>query len=220
MQRYFKALALSGGQTFVRAHAPLVVGEGKKAEEEKGTVMNRTIQNMAVVWHKWLRKSIQSSTTSRALCTLKSDPSQQIIKSPPLLSLDLPDVWTSNSMNFDPPLIVECSNEWRAKVIDGKLMAEKIRAAIAREVIRMEESIGKVSGLAVILVGQRKDSQTYVRNKRKACEEAGINFVMAKMPDNCREDEVCEALLSFNGNPTVHGIIVQLPLPDVISPTL
>lgn len=99
-------------------------------------------------------------------------------------------------------------------------MAEKIRAGIAGEVIRMKESIGKVPGLAVILVGHRRDSQTYVRNKRKACVEAGIKFAMAKLPDSCTKDEVCEALSSFNGNPSVHGILVQLPLPDVISLTL
>ena len=98
-------------------------------------------------------------------------------------------------------------------------MAEKIRAGIAAEVMRMKESIGKVPGLAVILVGQRRDSKTYVRNKRIACEEAGINFVMAEFPDTCSEDEVCEALSSFNENPSVHGILVQLPLPHVISLT-
>ncbi|PSS34804.1 Methenyltetrahydrofolate cyclohydrolase [Actinidia chinensis var. chinensis] len=168
---------------------------------------------MAFVWHKWLRKSIRFPSTSRALFTLKSDPSQEIIKSPPLLSLDLPDVWTSNSKYFDPPSIRECTNECSARVIDGKLVAEKIRAGIAAEVMRMKESIGKVPGLAVILVGQRRDSKTYVRNKRIACEEAGINFVMAKFPDTCSEDEVCEALSSFNENPSVHGILVQLPLP-------
>ncbi|KAG5530285.1 hypothetical protein RHGRI_025297 [Rhododendron griersonianum] len=169
---------------------------------------------MATVWHQWLRKSIQSSSTLRAVHTLKVDPSQPMLKSPPLISLDLPDVWTSNVMDFDPPSIGECSNERRARVIDGKLMAEKIRAGIAGEVIRMKESIGKVPGLAVILVGHRRDSQTYVRNKRKACEEAGIKFAMAILPDSCTKDEVCEALSSFNGNPSVHGILVQLPLPD------
>lgn len=177
------------------------------------TVVNRTAQSMAVVWHKWLRKSILSPFSSRAFSTLKSNPSQQIIKSPRLLSHDLPDVWTSNSMHCDPPSIGECYNERRARVIDGKSMAAKIIAGIGGEVIRMQESIGKVPGLAVILVGERKDSETYVRNKRKACEEAGINFVMTKLLNNCTEDEVCEALLRYNENPSVHGILVQLPLP-------
>ncbi|KAI8537109.1 hypothetical protein RHMOL_Rhmol09G0000400 [Rhododendron molle] len=170
---------------------------------------------MATVWHQWIRKSIQSSSTLRAVHTLKVDPSQPMLKSPPLISLDLPDVWTSNVMDFDPPSIGECSNERRARVIDGKLMAEKIRAGIAGEVIRMKESIGKVPGLAVILVGHRRDSQTYVRNKRKACEEAGIKFAMAILPDSCTKDEVCEALSSFNGNPSVHDVkkvVVVVPI--------
>ncbi|CAL5404442.1 unnamed protein product [Camellia sinensis] len=187
--------------------------EERKKKRKKVTVVNRTAQSMAVVWHKWLRKSILSPFSSRAFSTLKSNPSQQIIKSPPLLSHDLPDVWTSNSMHCDPPSIGECYNERRARVIDGKSMAAKIIAGIGGEVIRMQESIGKVPGLAVILVGERKDSETYVRNKRKACEEAGINFVMTKLLNNCTEDEVCEALLRYNENPSVHGILVQLPLP-------
>lgn len=73
-------------------------------------VENRTEQDqsMATVWHQWLRKSIQSSSTLRAVHTLKVDPSQPMLKSPPLISLDLPDVWTSNVMDFDPPSIGEC----------------------------------------------------------------------------------------------------------------
>lgn len=81
----------------------------------------------------------------------------------------------------------------------------------------MKKSIGKVPGLAVIMVGERRDSQTYVRTKRYACEEAGIKFVMTELPDNCMEVEVFVALSSLNKNPSVHGILVQLPLPKVIS---
>lgn len=77
----------------------------------------------------------------------------------------------------------------------------------------MKESIGKVPGLAVILVGQRRDSQTYVRNKIKACEEAGIKSLMTELPEDCTEDEILSALSSFNENPSIHGILVQLPLP-------
>ncbi|KAA8517582.1 hypothetical protein F0562_017788 [Nyssa sinensis] len=106
------------------------------------------------------------------------------------------------------------ANEKTARVIDGKSIAEEIRSAIAGEVRRMKECIGKIPGLAVILVGQRRDSQTYVRNKTRACEEAGIKSVMAELPDNCTEDEICNALSSFNKDPSVHGIIVQLPLPQ------
>lgn len=84
----------------------------------------------------------------------------------------------------------------------------------------MKDAIGKVPGLAVILVGQRKDSQSYVRNKIKACQEVGIASLMAELPEDCEEDEVLSAVSSFNGNPSVHGILVQLPLPQVISKTM
>ncbi|MFQ6619753.1 hypothetical protein Gotur_000639 [Gossypium turneri] len=79
----------------------------------------------------------------------------------------------------------------------------------------MKESIGKVPGLAVILVGQRRDSLTYVRNKIKACEEAGIKSVVAEFPDSCAEEDIMTSLSKFNEDPSVHGILVQLPLPEL-----
>lgn len=112
------------------------------------------------------------------------------------------------------------ADEPAATVIDGKSIAEEIRSEIADEVCRMKDAIGKVPGLAVILVGQRKDSQSYVRNKIKACQEVGIASLMAELPEDCEEDEVLSAVSSFNGNPSVHGILVQLPLPQVISKTM
>lgn len=110
--------------------------------------------------------------------------------------------------------------EHGAANIDGKSIAEEIRSSIAFEVRRMKESIGQVPGLAVIVVGQRWDSQTYVRNKILACEEAGMKSVLTKLPDNCREDEILDALVNYNEDTSVHGILVQLPLPQVISSTV
>ncbi|GFP87385.1 bifunctional protein fold 1 mitochondrial [Phtheirospermum japonicum] len=78
----------------------------------------------------------------------------------------------------------------------------------------MKELNGQVPGLAVILVGQRRDSQTYVRNKIIACEEVGIKYKMISLPENCTQCEVCNALCSFNEDPSIHGILVQLPLPQ------
>lgn len=109
------------------------------------------------------------------------------------------------------------ANEQAAAVIDGKSISKEIISRIASEVSRMKESIGKVPGLAVILVGQRRDSQTYVRNKIKACEEAGIKSMMTELPQDCTEDEILSALSNFNEDPSMHGILVQLPLPEVIS---
>lgn len=102
-------------------------------------------------------------------------------------------------------------------IIEGKLISDEIRSGIAEEVCRMKETIGRVPGLAVVLVGQRRDSQTYVRNKIKACQEAGIKSLMAVFPENSSEGEVLDTVLDFNNDPSVHGILVQLPLPQVIS---
>lgn len=111
--------------------------------------------------------------------------------------------------------IFTSAREGNAAVIDGKLIAEQIRLGIADEVRRMKDSIKKVPGLAVIMVGDRKDSQTYVRNKIKACEETGIKSVLTELPNDCSECDVLNALSSFNEDPSIHGILVQLPLPDV-----
>ena len=102
-----------------------------------------------------------------------------------------------------------------AKVIDGKSVAKQIREEIAVEISRMKDAIGIVPGLAVILVGSRKDSQTYVRNKKKACEGVGITSHEVNLPEDCTEEEVLKHIVGFNTDPSVHGILVQLPLPWV-----
>ncbi|KAG2655570.1 hypothetical protein PVAP13_1KG014100 [Panicum virgatum] len=107
-----------------------------------------------------------------------------------------------------------------AKVIDGKLVAKQVREEIAVEVSRMKHAIGIVPGLAVILVGSRKDSQTYVRNKKKACEAVGIKSYEVNLPEDSSEEEVIKHIASFNSDPSVHGILVQLPLPRKANATV
>lgn len=102
-----------------------------------------------------------------------------------------------------------------ATVIDGKAVAKQIREEIAMEISRMKEQIGTAPGLAVILVGARKDSQTYVRNKKKACEAVGIASFEINLPEDCTEEQVIQHIDNFNSNPSVHGILIQLPLPRV-----
>jgi 5,10-methylene-tetrahydrofolate dehydrogenase/methenyl tetrahydrofolate cyclohydrolase len=80
----------------------------------------------------------------------------------------------------------------------------------------MKRSVGHVPGLAVVLVGDRRDSESYVRYKVKGCEEVGIKSLLAKLPGNCSEDEVMDSVSRFNEDPSVHGILVQLPLPEVM----
>lgn len=77
----------------------------------------------------------------------------------------------------------------------------------------MKEKYGRVPGLAVVLVGERKDSQTYVRNKKKACEEVGIVSFGTDLSETASQDEVLKVVADYNADPNVHGILVQLPLP-------
>ncbi|XP_021717524.1 bifunctional protein FolD 4, chloroplastic-like [Chenopodium quinoa] len=106
------------------------------------------------------------------------------------------------------------ATESSAKVIDGKAVAKQIREEIGVEIARMKEAIGIVPGLAVILVGDRKDSATYVRNKKKACDAVGINSFEVHLPEDTTEQEVLNSISRFNEDPSVHGILVQLPLPS------
>ncbi|EFJ25258.1 hypothetical protein SELMODRAFT_99718, partial [Selaginella moellendorffii] len=104
-----------------------------------------------------------------------------------------------------------------AQIIDGKAIAKAIHQEIAEEVAQLKEQHGKVPGLAVVIVGERKDSQTYVRMKRKACAEVGINSINVDLPENISQEELLDQVLELNENPDVHGILVQLPLPKHIN---
>lgn len=70
----------------------------------------------------------------------------------------------------------------------------------------------QVPGLAVVIVGERKDSQTYVRMKKKACEEVGIASYGADLPGTATQQEVLDVVAKLNADPNVHGILVQLPV--------
>ncbi|KAF8029691.1 hypothetical protein BT93_E2195 [Corymbia citriodora subsp. variegata] len=128
--------------------------------------------------------------------------------------------WASSKVQSFRTLAVRASNplpvasEASAKVIDGKYVSKLIRDEVAAEVSRMKEAIGVVPGLAVVLVGERKDSATYVRNKKKACESVGINSFEVHLPEDSKEEEVVKFISGFNDDPSVHGILVQLPLPS------
>nr|XP_043610527.1 bifunctional protein FolD 1, mitochondrial-like [Erigeron canadensis] len=176
-------------------------------------VVKNKVQSVVVSW--W-RKNALLLSTSRTLNTFATGFDNRILKSPPLVSLDdFPDdVWTSSSTNFYEPLTYKLASDHTAKVIDGKQIAEEIISEVAVQVRSMKKTIDEVPGLAVILVGERKDSQIYVRNKMKACEDAGMRFSLTEFPESCTEDEVCDVIMSYNVDPSFHGILVQLPLPQ------
>ncbi|KAK9806962.1 hypothetical protein WJX72_008747 [[Myrmecia] bisecta] len=104
-----------------------------------------------------------------------------------------------------------------ASIIDGKAVAQTIRQEIAAETAKLKAETGKVPGLAVVLVGSRPDSETYVRSKRKGCEEVGIRSFGSDLPEDVSEEELLKVVSDYNEDPDVHGILVQLPLPKHIN---
>eukprot|EP00541_Cyclophora_tenuis_P000978 CAMPEP_0116541270 /NCGR_PEP_ID=MMETSP0397-20121206/393_1 /TAXON_ID=216820 /ORGANISM="Cyclophora tenuis, Strain ECT3854" /LENGTH=305 /DNA_ID=CAMNT_0004065201 /DNA_START=206 /DNA_END=1123 /DNA_ORIENTATION=- len=96
--------------------------------------------------------------------------------------------------------------------IDGKAIASSIRQELKVEVDALTEK-GSTPGLAVVLVGSRRDSKTYVNMKKKACEECGIVSFGYDFADTAEETAILEVVAELNANPKVHGILVQLPLP-------
>ena len=101
-------------------------------------------------------------------------------------------------------------------LIDGKAMAANLRADIGRRVALLKASHGVTPGLSVVLVGEDPASEVYVRNKGKSTLEAGMNSATYKLPDSASHDEVMAKVEELNNDPTVHGILVQLPLPDQV----
>jgi len=104
-----------------------------------------------------------------------------------------------------------------AAIIDGAGMAAQIRAEVAEEVKALKLKAGRAPGLAVVIVGERKDSQTYVRNKVKACSECGIASTKLELPESTTEAELIEQVRALNADPLIDGILVQLPLPAHIT---
>lgn len=103
-----------------------------------------------------------------------------------------------------------------AERIDGKALAESIRAQLKREAERFRSEKNCEIGLAVVLVGENPASQVYVRNKIKACEEVGIRSFAYYLNGNASEAELLELVDALNADSKVHGILVQLPLPKQI----
>ncbi len=100
-----------------------------------------------------------------------------------------------------------------AQLIDGKAIASDIRREIRREIDARTERGYPEPGLAVILVGEDPASRIYVRNKRRACEEAGIASRDYDLPPDTPEADILALIDELNADPAIHGILVQLPLP-------
>jgi methylenetetrahydrofolate dehydrogenase (NADP+)/methenyltetrahydrofolate cyclohydrolase len=105
-----------------------------------------------------------------------------------------------------------------ATIIDGKEIAAKKKVEIASEVQKLRE-LGVTPGLAVILVGNNHASRTYVTNKEKTCRELGMHSVLIELPEMATQEELLTKIEELNGDPAIHGILVQLPLPKHIDET-
>jgi len=99
------------------------------------------------------------------------------------------------------------------QILDGKTLAEEIRCEIATEVATLKAERGIVPCLAAILVGEDPASQIYVSNKEKACAQVGIESRILRLPGNTVTGSLLQQIAQFNADPSVHGILVQLPLP-------
>jgi methylenetetrahydrofolate dehydrogenase (NADP+) / methenyltetrahydrofolate cyclohydrolase len=100
-----------------------------------------------------------------------------------------------------------------ARIIDGNALSAKIRAELADKAATLKATQGVTPCLAVILVGEDPASQVYVRNKVSACEKAGFRSIKDVYPANAEPAEVLGRIAELNADPSVHGILVQLPLP-------
>ena len=99
-----------------------------------------------------------------------------------------------------------------AQILDGKAISAELRGTIAQRVARLREK-GVTPGLAVILVGADPASQIYVRNKSVGCDQVGIHSVTINLPEATTQDELEKLIARLNADDTIHGILVQLPLP-------
>jgi methylenetetrahydrofolate dehydrogenase (NADP+)/methenyltetrahydrofolate cyclohydrolase len=107
-----------------------------------------------------------------------------------------------------------------AKIIDGKAIAQELRGNIAKAAAELTKDHGIVPGLAVVLVGSDPASEVYVRSKSKAVTDAGMKSFDHKLPADTSQDDLLALIKQLNEDKSVHGILVQLPLPPQIDSTL
>jgi methylenetetrahydrofolate dehydrogenase (NADP+) / methenyltetrahydrofolate cyclohydrolase len=104
-----------------------------------------------------------------------------------------------------------------AKIIDGKAFAEGLKNRVADQVRQLKENHNLTPGLSVVLIGEDPASQIYVRNKNKMTLEAGMKSFEHRLPADTSQKELLTLIEGLNSDPEVHGILVQLPLPDQIN---
>ena len=105
----------------------------------------------------------------------------------------------------------------KTRLVDGRAFAKSILAEVAAEAAAMKAATGLVPGLAVVLVGEDAASQVYVRNKARTTVEIGLNSIEHRLPADTAETDLLTLVAELNADPAIHGILVQLPLPDHIA---
>jgi methylenetetrahydrofolate dehydrogenase (NADP+)/methenyltetrahydrofolate cyclohydrolase len=103
-----------------------------------------------------------------------------------------------------------------ARIIDGKAFAAGLRGRIGEAVARLQADGGPTPGLAVVLVGENPASQVYIRNKAKQTVEVGMQSFEHRLAVETSQSDLLDLIDQLNNDPTVHGVLVQLPLPDQI----
>lgn len=103
-----------------------------------------------------------------------------------------------------------------ATIIDGKAIAADLRTTLAKDVSKFVERTNVQPHLAALLVGEDPASAVYVRNKQRACDKAGIRSTLHRLPAEITKEGLLALITQLNDDPTVHGILVQLPLPEHI----
>lgn len=107
-----------------------------------------------------------------------------------------------------------------ATIIDGKAFAAQVRGQVAQHVTRLKDDHGITPGLAVVLVGADPASEVYVKSKGKMTKEVGMKSVEHRLTDTTSEAELLALIDTLNNDDTIHGILVQLPLPDHLNEDL
>lgn len=106
-----------------------------------------------------------------------------------------------------------------AQILDGRSCALKIKKRVSTAVKALQDSAGITPGLAVILVGNDPASHAYVGHKQRACKEVGIYSEKCALPESASESAIFSAIARYNEDDKIHGILLQLPLPEALNPT-
>ena len=101
----------------------------------------------------------------------------------------------------------------QAKILDGKMVSQRVKDKLREEVTGLKKDKGLVPGLAVIIVGEDPASKIYVRNKKRACEEIGIHSEEYALPEETTQEELLDLVERLNHKEDIHGILCQMPLP-------